>query len=460
MSLFFEQDFKLLQQALETLNLGFKDLPPWAEFQALENQTIQDILIQTAQKLQDNYPYHHPLYAGQMLKPPHRLARLAYTLALYLNPNNHALDGGRASSAMEKQACQILMDKLLQWPENQGLGHLCSSGTIANLEALWVAKQCQGPQILASDQAHYTHSRLAQVLGLSFESLPSETDFRINLAALVQKLEQGWRGTLVLTLGTTGAGAIDALDQALKLRAIYPDFRIHVDAAYGGYFGLCPLLDPAGEAAFKVLGQADSIAIDPHKQGLQPYGCGAIFFRDAQVGRFYRHDSPYTYFSSAELHLGEISLECSRAGAAAVAVWASLQAFPLVADGLFAQALAASRRAALSLHDYLEQSPHWLSLGRPQTDIVLWTYQAKGLSLSELSECNRQIFERAAKEHQLHLALFQVKIDKLPTQQTWSIDQEHLTCLRSCLMKPEHEAFIPDMSRILDSLVLNLNFSA
>ena len=54
--------------------------------------------------------------------------------------------------------------------------------------------------------------------------------------------------------------------------------------------------------------------VDPHKHGLQPYGCGAVLFADPAVGRFYSHDSPYTYFTSDELHLGEISLECSRAG--------------------------------------------------------------------------------------------------------------------------------------------------
>ena len=85
-----------------------------------------------------------------------------------------------------------------------------------------------------------------------------------------------------------------------------------------------PLDEPA-RRAFAAIGQADSIVIDPHKHGLQPYGCGCVLFRDPAVGRFYKHDSPYTYFTSKQLHLGEISLECSRAGAAAVALWATQQ---------------------------------------------------------------------------------------------------------------------------------------
>ena len=61
-------------------------------------------MMEVAEKLQDNYPYFHPYYAGQMLKPPHPIARLAYMLSLWINPNNHAIDGGRASSQMEKEA--------------------------------------------------------------------------------------------------------------------------------------------------------------------------------------------------------------------------------------------------------------------------------------------------------------------------------------------------------------------
>ena len=67
-------------------------------------------------------------------------------------------------------------------------------------------------------------------------------------------------------------------------------------------------------APFAAIARADSVVVDPHKHGLQPYGCGCVLFADPAVGRLYAHDSPYTYFTSGDLHLGEISLECSRAG--------------------------------------------------------------------------------------------------------------------------------------------------
>ena len=113
--------------------------------------------------------------------------------------------------------------------------------------------------------------------------------------------------------------------------------RVHVDAAYGGFFTLLAGAEgPAGldEAPWRAIAECDSVVVDPHKHGLQPYGCGAVLFRDPEVGRFYLHDSPYTYFTSDELHLGEISLECSRAGAAAAALWLTFRLLPPTADGL------------------------------------------------------------------------------------------------------------------------------
>src|SRR5437764_5913608 len=94
---------RTLQAALEHLEAGFTKLPAPVSSCA-DEPALQRVLLETAERLRDNYPYFHPLYAGQMLKPPHPIAHLAYALALFINPNNHALDGGRASSAMEKEA--------------------------------------------------------------------------------------------------------------------------------------------------------------------------------------------------------------------------------------------------------------------------------------------------------------------------------------------------------------------
>src|SRR5947209_13119189 len=133
--LFNLEELHILQQALERLETGFKELPVFAAHSP-DLDKVKMALLETAERLHENYPYFHPLYAGQMLKPPHPVARLSYALAMFINPNNHALDGGRASSAMEKEAVAEIAS-MFGWSVH--LRDLCGGGTMANLEALWVA---------------------------------------------------------------------------------------------------------------------------------------------------------------------------------------------------------------------------------------------------------------------------------------------------------------------------------
>src|SRR5258708_20756017 len=175
-----------------------------------------------------------------MMKPPHPVARAAYALAMAINPNNHARDGGRASSQMEIEAVAEIarMFGFTERPDSNYLGHLTSGGTFANLEALWVAGQlAPGKRVVASEQAHYTQGRSRDVLGLPFSAISAGQDGRMDLVAIESALQKGDIGTVVVTLGATATGAVDPLHEVLALRGSYP-FRIHVDAAYGGYFTL------------------------------------------------------------------------------------------------------------------------------------------------------------------------------------------------------------------------------
>jgi glutamate/tyrosine decarboxylase-like PLP-dependent enzyme len=435
-----------LEKALRNLDAGFSELPP---FESLTPSAdgIESILMEAAERLRDNYPYFHPLYAGQMLKPPHPVARAAYALAMWINPNNHALDGGRASSAMEKEAVAQIA-AMFGWREF--LGHLTGGGTMANLEALWVAGQLHpGKTIVASASAHYTHQRISGVLKLPFEAIPTNPNGSLDCPALARRVAQGDVGCVVATLGTTGTGSIDALPEILRLRDRF-SFRVHVDAAYGGYFTLADNLNSAARAAFKSIHHADSIVIDPHKHGLQPYGCGCVLFRDPAVGALYKHDSPYTYFSSKDLHLGEISLECSRPGAAAVALWATQRLLPLVAGEEFAAGLSSSRNAALELARRLSESPAWIVPFPPELDIVVWAPRAN--SASEASAQSQRIFERAAANN-LHLALIQLPV-RYFSHGDLDADQENVLCLRSVLMKPEHIGWIDEILTRLNQAAL------
>jgi tyrosine decarboxylase/aspartate 1-decarboxylase len=438
-----KESLDVLRRALEKLDAGFASLPE-SSSPGPDLERIAEVLAATAERLQDNYPYFHPLYAGQMLKPPHPVARLAYALAQWINPNNHALDGGRASSAMEKEAVSALA-RMFGWEDP--LGHLTGGGTMANLEALWVAGQlAPGKTILASEQAHYTHSRISGVLQLKFEAIPCDARARMDITALKKRLAQGDVGTVVCTMGTTATGSVDPLPQILELGEKH-GFRVHCDAAYGGYFGLAENLAEEARRAFDRLRDADSIVIDPHKHGLQPYGCGCVLFRDPSVGRLYRHDSPATYFSSKELHLGEISLECSRPGAAGVALWATLKLLPLERGGEFAKGLQRCREAALDLHQRVAQDNRFFAAFAPELDIVVFAPRAG--SASDSSALARKIFDAAAGRN-LHLAVAELPVAFFEANLgEMKRDRTTLTCLRSVLMKPEHREWSERIWNIL-----------
>jgi len=430
---------EILVRTREVLEREFAALPAYAPAHSsdTDSEAMAALLEETAHRLGDNFPYFHPLYAGQMLKPPHPVARAAYAMAMTLNPNNHARDGGRASSEMEIEAVGEIA-RMFGWREF--LGHLTSGGTMANLEALWVVGQIEpGKRTLGSEQAHYTHHRISAVLKLDYAAVPADSRGRMRLDALESELRRGDVGSVVVTLGTTGIGAVDPLPEILELRERY-GFRVHIDAAYGGYFKLIEDgLDEPARRAYQVISQADSIVIDPHKHGLQPYGCGCVLFRDPGVGRFYKHDSPYTYFTSKELHLGEISLECSRAGAAAVALWATQKLLPLKPGGEFANGLAAGRRAAVGLDRRLRADARFeaLAAGVPELDIVVWRMKRTTRSFG----LEESIFSACAKRN-LHLALVQLPQFWFGCADSSSAVEEHVTCLRSVLMKPEHEEWL------------------
>jgi tyrosine decarboxylase/aspartate 1-decarboxylase len=438
-----KNELKLLRQALEKLEAGFSDLPEFGP--GIEEPELASVLDEVAERMQDNYPYFHPQYAGQMLKPPHPVARIAYAMSLWINPNNHALDGGRASSAMEKE-CIVDLGAMFGW--DNPLGHLTGGGTMANLEALWVAGRLHpGKRVIGSRQAHYTHSRISEVLGIPFSSVPVTHDGRMDLAAIEALLQEGDVGTVVVTIGNTGLGAVDPLHEILQLREHY-DFRIHADAAYGGYFGLASCLDDHTSEAYANLTNVDSIVIDPHKHGLQPYGCGCVLFRESSVGRFYKHDSPFTYFSSAELHLGEISLECSRPGASAVALWATQRLLPLVKGGKFADELDSCLAAARDFHARLDASEYFTPLMQPELDIVVYALNATTTTIA--SKRAREIFLKAADKN-LHLALIELPAS---LASYWLpniiVDSESITCLRSVLMKPEHKEWSERIVQLLE----------
>ncbi|MFJ4569706.1 pyridoxal phosphate-dependent decarboxylase family protein [Streptomyces caelestis] len=404
-------------------------------------------------RLRDNYPFFHPHYAGQMLKPPHPAAVVGYLTAMLINPNNHALDGGPATARMEREAVAQLA---AMFGYDTHLGHLTTSGTIANLEALFVARELHpGRGVAYSADAHYTHGRMCRVLEMEGHAVPTDDRGRMDLDALEDLLRSGRVGTVVLTAGTTGLGVVDPIHEALILKERY-GVRFHVDAAYGGFFTLLAGAEgPEGLAPepWRAIARCDSVVVDPHKHGLQPYGCGAVLFRDPEVGRFYLHDSPYTYFTSTDLHLGEISLECSRAGASAAALWLTFRLLPPTADGL-GRVLAAGRRAALNWAQLITTSDHLELYQQPELDIVSYFPVVDPATLSGIDRASARILtDGMTSPDPVFLSTLRADSEAFAARHPKvTTDADGARILRSVLMKPESEHHVEHLHQQVERL--------
>jgi glutamate/tyrosine decarboxylase-like PLP-dependent enzyme len=429
--------------AIEAWQAGFAPFEPDASLDISEER-FASAFTELTERLRDNYPFFHPSYAGQMLKPPHPAAVAGYLATMLINPNNHALDGGPATARMEKEAVAQLAE---MFGLATHLGHLTTSGTIANLEALYVARELHpGRGIAFSEEAHYTHARMCRVLGVEGVQVGADGAGRLDLDALDALLGGRRIGTVVATAGTTGLGAIDPVHEVLAIARRH-GVRVHVDAAYGGFF---TLLAGAGgragldEAPWRAIAECDSVVVDPHKHGLQPYGCGAVLFADPDVGRLYLHDSPYTYFTSDELHLGEISLECSRAGAAAAALWLTFRLLPPAPDGL-GRVLTACRLAALDWAELIESSGLLELYQRPELDIICYFPVTQPRSLAAIDRASAQMLADGMgdPDDPVFLSTLRAPASGFTRRHRGvAADRDEARILRSVLMKPEARSHV------------------
>ena len=194
------------------------------------------------------------------------------------------------------------------------------------------------------------------------------------------------------------------------------------------------------------------MVVDPHKHGLQPYGCGAVLFRDPGVARFYLHDSPYTYFTSADLHLGEISLECSRAGAAAAALWLTFRLLPPTPDGL-GQVLAAGRRAALAWSALIGKSAVLELYQEPELDIVSYFPVTEPAALSRIDQASERILQAGMTGPDPVSSARCAPARGIPgPARVRQADAAGARILRSVLMKPEAEAYVPHLHERVEQL--------
>jgi L-2,4-diaminobutyrate decarboxylase len=229
-------------------------------------------------------------------------------------------------------------------------GHMLPGSTVANLTALWAARECAGvEQVVVADSAHLSIAKSAHLLGLKLRQVPSDSKGRIIASALPDDLS---RSALVLTAGTTSTGAID--DLALVGRAAWT----HVDAAWAG-----PMrLSARHAAALDGVEHADSVSISAHKWLFQPKESALVLFRD--VGK----SEAAISFGGAYLAAPNVGLLGSH-GAVAVPLLATILAWGR--DGL-ARRIDHCMSAAELLADFVDGDRRLVLLARPETGIVIW----------------------------------------------------------------------------------------
>lgn len=254
----------------------------------------------------------------------------------------------------------------------------------------------RGPILLAPATAHYSWRKAASVFGYgenALWSVPLGADGRMDLDAfdslITQARDQG--RPVLLTVGVAGAtetGQIDSLhvwrerlDQLVAEDGLH--VWSHVDAAYGGFFRAASgIFDTRTAAALDAVGAADSVTIDPHKLGYTPYACGAFLTRDVESYAVSSFDAPYL----ARPELGDAkwasTLEGSRSGAGAAAVWLTGRTLGFGPAGLgeiLAETIRVRRRFQAAL---VEMEPEVRFLDPADTNIACFSIAVAGEPLS------------------------------------------------------------------------------
>ncbi|MGR3957953.1 pyridoxal-dependent aspartate 1-decarboxylase PanP [Vibrio lentus] len=301
-----------------------------------------------------------PSFIGHMTSAlPYFLMPLS-KIMIALNQNLVKIETSKAFTPLERQVLGMLHRLIYQdndqfysrWMHsaNHSLGAFCSGGTIANITALWVARNnalkaqgsfkgvekeglfkamkhydYEGLAILVSERGHYSLKKAADVLGIGQEGLVSvktdnnnricTNDLRLKIAQLKQNKIKPF--AVIGVAGTTETGNIDPLREIAEVCA-ESDCHFHVDAAWGG----ATLMSNNHRHLLDGIELADSVTIDAHKQLYIPMGAGMVLFKKPDAMTAIEHHAQYILRKGSK-DLGSHTLEGSRSGMAML-VYASM----------------------------------------------------------------------------------------------------------------------------------------
>jgi L-2,4-diaminobutyrate decarboxylase len=244
-------------------------------------------------------------------------------------------------------------------------GHMCGGSTLANLTALWCAREAGAKRVFASLESHISIAKSAHILGMTFTAVPVTPFGQLDRSQMPDAAD----AAVVLTAGTTGRGVIDDLT---PLTAAW----VHVDAAWAG-----PLIFTRYADRLAGIEHANSVAVSAHKWLYQPKDSALVLFADPAAQEAVSFGGDY-------LATPNVGVQGSR-GAAAIPLLATLLAWGQT--GLAAR-IEKSMADAEALADHLAQDSRTDLKRYPETGVVNWRPTARhvGDVLAQLGSTSSQ----------------------------------------------------------------------
>lgn len=418
-------------------------------------------------------------------------------LLLGLNQNLVKSEAARTLGLLERQTLAML--HRLVFDESDGfynlhiqqrgstLGLVTTGGSLANLAALWCARneafppgddfegveieglpaalrhhRCNRAVILGSHLAHYSIEKAAGILGLgsrSFLEIPVDGDDRIDLGALEEAIvrcrQHDWRiVALIGAAGTTDCGSIDPLE-ALADIAAREGIHLHVDAAWGA-----PLLfSESYRDRLRGIERADTVTVDGHKQLYLPIGLSMLLFRDPTAARVVEKQARYMLRDDSA-DLGKISVEGSRSGI----VLFSHAAFHLLGREGYRQLLETNMENADMLMRMVSASEAFELLCEPATNLVVYRHiparfraacRAGRLTIEENEQLNaHNIALQQAQHRRGRSYVSRTVLTHLPRYPGLPINALRAVLVSPTIRRADLEAVLEDQLEIADELEL------
>ncbi len=110
---------------------------------------FEDRLLELLARLKADFPFQSPRYAAHMVAEQTLPSIVGYFAAMLYNPNNVTAESAPVTVRLELEASQMIA-RMLGYGEDSW-AHLTSGGTIANIEALWIARTVKYLPLVVAD---------------------------------------------------------------------------------------------------------------------------------------------------------------------------------------------------------------------------------------------------------------------------------------------------------------------